>query len=371
MITVKSFTVRRLKKEFLRGVFAVPLLQRQFVWTRAKSCQLLESIYRGLPIGTVLLWRAGLSEQFLLRKDMNILPPFNSELNDEILFILDGQQRLSVIWRLLELSGAAVTNYFGQEIRFDAIHADVGAAGDVVRFAYRATAIPRHYVQVQAILAHDYRRRLAGLPKLLFKRALHVRERLLDYSIYSVTLQHRRLDDVRDAFVRINGQGTPLRAADRAFARVTKFDLRKEVVQQREVLSSGYSSISDDTLLSLVSIAWGHRDLGEKGIDKLTRDLNRDQGAVDRFRKEWPVILNALKRAIDYMAGRYSVRTYGELPSDNMLLVLAYYFYCGNGKQPTAYARKRRSWISGSGRASSRLATVALDGGRIWCLTSS
>ena len=37
-----------------RGEFRLPEMQRRYVWTRVRD--LLDSLYRGYPSGTILLW---------------------------------------------------------------------------------------------------------------------------------------------------------------------------------------------------------------------------------------------------------------------------------------------------------------------------
>jgi uncharacterized protein with ParB-like and HNH nuclease domain len=50
-IYAKSFSLHRLKRLFERRIFAVPELQREFVWNARKTCALLDSLYNGYPIG--------------------------------------------------------------------------------------------------------------------------------------------------------------------------------------------------------------------------------------------------------------------------------------------------------------------------------
>ncbi len=49
--TFKSVPVGRLYNYLDGGKFAVPKLQRAFVWNGNKAAKLLDSIYRGMPIG--------------------------------------------------------------------------------------------------------------------------------------------------------------------------------------------------------------------------------------------------------------------------------------------------------------------------------
>jgi uncharacterized protein with ParB-like and HNH nuclease domain len=52
-----TYRLKKLHALIERGIFAVPELQREFVWSARKACDLLDSIYSNYPIGTVLVWK--------------------------------------------------------------------------------------------------------------------------------------------------------------------------------------------------------------------------------------------------------------------------------------------------------------------------
>ena len=39
------------------GTMKIPQFQREFVWSREKSAKLIDSILKGYPIGTFILWK--------------------------------------------------------------------------------------------------------------------------------------------------------------------------------------------------------------------------------------------------------------------------------------------------------------------------
>jgi hypothetical protein len=74
------------------GDLGLPDIQRPFVWKDAKVRDLFDSIYRGFPIGSYLLWRNssnGHSHQIGVEE---------REHNDPNLLIIDGQQRLTALY---------------------------------------------------------------------------------------------------------------------------------------------------------------------------------------------------------------------------------------------------------------------------------
>jgi uncharacterized protein with ParB-like and HNH nuclease domain len=90
----------------------LPAIQRKFVWEVEQITDLFDSIMKGYPIGTFLFWRLQGEDikpytfySFMLHYDVR--NPFNEitakpETKDEILAVLDGQQRLSSLYVALQ-----------------------------------------------------------------------------------------------------------------------------------------------------------------------------------------------------------------------------------------------------------------------------
>src|ERR1700677_5003486 len=93
---LKHVSVKKLHQHFSARVFAVPKLQREFVWDGKRAAALLDSISKGMPIGVVLIWETKPQQYDLLRKSLNVLPEFDTG-NRFGWFLIDGQQRLSVL----------------------------------------------------------------------------------------------------------------------------------------------------------------------------------------------------------------------------------------------------------------------------------
>jgi len=92
-----------LANRILTGDILLPKFQRSFVWERPQIISLLDSVGRGYPIGSVLLWQ---SRQELRSEnriaDLEIqLPKPDYPVN----YLLDGQQRLSTICAAMYWNG--------------------------------------------------------------------------------------------------------------------------------------------------------------------------------------------------------------------------------------------------------------------------
>jgi hypothetical protein len=90
--TVQSETVRRLVEKVAIGDLDIPEFQREFVWTKDQVKDLLDSLIRGYPIGSLLIW--DLSEYTSGRY---IHEPQSRRKE----WIVDGQQRIVSLCLLL------------------------------------------------------------------------------------------------------------------------------------------------------------------------------------------------------------------------------------------------------------------------------
>lgn len=76
------------------GRIALPDIQRPFVWSPSKVRDLFDSMYRGYPIGTLMLWETG-AEVGTRR-----IGSGESERAPQLL-IVDGQQRLTSLYAVI------------------------------------------------------------------------------------------------------------------------------------------------------------------------------------------------------------------------------------------------------------------------------
>ena len=80
--------------EIERGSVKVPQFQRDFVWSRDKSAKLLDSLLKGFPIGTFILWRT--KEELRSIRNLGGVKLQQTPEGDSIQYVLDGQQRLTL-----------------------------------------------------------------------------------------------------------------------------------------------------------------------------------------------------------------------------------------------------------------------------------
>jgi len=89
-----TYSLSDLIGDIERGTLALPDIQRPFVWSPSKCRDLLDSMYRGFPIGTLMFWETG--------ADVGTRQIGGGE-NDRVprLLIVDGQQRVTSLYAVL------------------------------------------------------------------------------------------------------------------------------------------------------------------------------------------------------------------------------------------------------------------------------
>ena len=101
--------------EIEQGRYAIPEIQRPYVWTNPQVKELFESIYKGYPIGSIIVWKPA-SEIFEEYGDL--FGALSKELEDRKrnfeYVVIDGQQRLLSLW-LVKKGKITVVDTYGQE----------------------------------------------------------------------------------------------------------------------------------------------------------------------------------------------------------------------------------------------------------------
>lgn len=341
----KSVPVRRLYLDLDGGKFAVPKLQRAFVWNGPRAAKLLDSIYRGMPIGSVTIWDTGLKNKNMLRQSLHILPPFN-DYNKRVWFVLDGQQRLSVLHQIRK--GGERENGSHQTVDFDRVVFRVTNSEGEPDFQYRKP-IPGVWVPLSTVLSPNWRVILRGLSAGQLARVSRCRDKIRGYRVPVVSVESDSLEDARELFIRINSLGTPLGAADRAFARASEFDLRELAEQTWHLLPHQFRKVRYEILLQALALIGEVEDVGERAFESFIEHWNvrieKHEGARAEFNKTWKKLSNAISLALEYLNNRFNVLDDGLLPSEYMIATLSVFFY-NKGSQPTAGQKQEiKKWF--------------------------
>lgn len=98
-IQVKPLTARlqNLLEDVANGELQIPIFQREFIWKNEQMLSLFDSISKGYPIGSLLLWKP--TNQFEVKKKIG---PYNiPQTYPNFSYVLDGFQRITTLYSAL------------------------------------------------------------------------------------------------------------------------------------------------------------------------------------------------------------------------------------------------------------------------------
>ena len=341
----ETITIKNLFSELCEGRFAVPKLQRAFVWNGLKASKLLDSVYRGMPIGALTIWNTSKKNRTLLRRSLEVLPNFKDH-NSRVWFVLDGQQRLSVLYRIF--MGGEQTNSSRQAVDFGRVVFRVTDGDELSRFQYRKP-VPGEWISLPDLLASNWRSRVREVRARGLKRLEHCRSIIKEYRVPLVTIASESLDEARELFIRINSLGTPLGAADRAFARASRFDLRELAETSREDLPLAFQNVRYEMFLQTRALLDGIEDVGERAFEQVTKKwdqrIAKDSRITKQFSRVWYKQTKAIQRAIDCLIKDFCVQDDGLLPSEYMIATLAVFFYHHAALPAPRQSSEIRKWF--------------------------
>ena len=197
-LELPTFKVKQLVDDYRSGRIVIPEFQREYVWQRSKAPRLIDSLYKGFPISSLLLWQS--SEDIRARR-RDPRPVRSSVMN----WLIDGQQRVITLSRVMNGDE-------GIDVVYNPIREEF-------RLVNAATRQDPNWVRVSEILDDELyrqlRRRLDGSSQADNREARFERVRkILDYEVPVVRMVDHSFDDAVKAFTRINTLGVRLKQED-------------------------------------------------------------------------------------------------------------------------------------------------------------
>ncbi len=321
------------------GIYQIPKFQRNFVWNKEQSARLIDSLLKGFPIGSFILWKT--KERMRAQKcfgDMDIQMPEDSEY---VHYVLDGQQRITSLF--LAMKGITFGNHSYEEIYVDL---DKNLDGDDNVCVLRK---PKNGITVKKLTEGDFLAISDEMGREFAQKAYAFEKAISGYEFSTIEIEERQIDKVAEMFTRINTGGTELTLFAIANARFYQeqqnaggeivrkgFDLENEVKCLAEDLEeSGYETIAEEKTL-LLQLMGGivKADVKQKSI------LSIDKSD---FISSWGEATECLKLAIDKVRDYLRVPVSKLLPYPALLVPIAYLYYKLGKRQPSADQMKHVS----------------------------
>lgn len=355
-----------LREYFLKNIIAIPELQRNFVWNATRLRDLADSIFKGYSIGTFTMWDAPKKRETFLKHLKGILPPYQSQNNDSIHYVIDGQQRLSVLWSFLNPEGISITNDNGTTFHSRNICFSIKKNEERLNFSYvKKGPDNKKYFSVCDILSADYKKKFYFLlkkQKNKFNKIEECRNKFLNYPFIFIYLkQDIKEDNLRETFIRLNTRGLSLSALDRNYAYASKVRLREYVGRIKERLGI-FKTVKDTPIHELIYMIFKSEEksyrFNSQAVGKIFQKIDRSKEHQKKLKKEWKTIALSIERSEKFLKSECGVKSINFIPSLTMVSILSIFFYYCRRDKLTNYIKaqlKKWFWYSAiSGRYSGR-----------------
>jgi len=357
-ITIKK-AIDNIKKRH----YVLPSIQREFVWDTDQIETLFDSLMRDYPIGTFLFWKVDKSKikafqfyEFLKNyheKDMRHNSKADLADDEDIIALLDGQQRLTSIYVALTGSYAEKLPYY----RMNSVHAyptkklylNLLKPSDDLEVDYDFKFLTDEEAQSREGYFWFECHKILEITDMGKSSMFLMKNKLMDTSVYSESqsefaintlnelfnIVHQKgtisyyleegeeLDKVLQIFIRINSGGTKLSYSDLllsiATAQWKEKDAREVIhgfVDDINRIGDGFSFTKDIVLKSCLVLA----DFDVKfKVDNFTKEN------MTVIEKNWDMTSAAMRAAIELVAKLGYSRD--NLIATNAIIPIAYFIY--------------------------------------------
>jgi hypothetical protein len=340
--------------DIAEGRLRVPRFQRPFIWRPDQMRDLFDSIERGYPIGSLLVWQPDDPVPSLDQVAAIEIPHPRGTVS----YLLDGHQRMSTLfgclWRRPWVTAAS--DHIGWKWRIYRVLGISDPKQDRFQHWRRAgdpVDPPAHYLPMSAVLrTMDFlafaRRLEAGVPEhaTLLERAEELAHRIKSYQVALVYLKGGDLNQAVEAFARLNTTGQTMTPDQMVSALTYHPDgetLGERIESIREALGAdGYGQVPSITVFRTALAVAGEEDVQATRWEALAHRLQGQMTTfVDRAER-------SLRLAVSFLRDRTRVPLARLVPYNSQIMLLAVFFNELGGDPSPDQARELERWFWGT-----------------------
>ena len=301
--------------EIERGSVKVPQFQRDFVWSKDKSARLLDSLLKGFPIGTFILWKT--DEELRSIRNLGGVDLLPTPKGDSVQYVLDGQQRLTSLFATLK--GLTVQRT-GRTENFREMYVDLAAGPDEsLVFTDVSQTQSDSCVPFADLVKKDFDE-LGVLPE--FRERVRNYKRIIDgYQCSVIVVPEARIDTATEIFTRINVTGKPLSVFEIMVAKTFDYDKNFDLAEKTNYLIEDLADHDYGTLPDIVFLQAASVIMTKECSKKHILQLNKQ-----KFIETWATTEDAIRSAVDYLRMSLLVPVSQLLPYKALLVPIAYFF---------------------------------------------
>jgi hypothetical protein len=315
------------------GQIKLPMFQREFVWDKEQSAKLIDSILKGYPIGTFIMWKT--REVLRSVKDIGNHSLPNTPKGDYAMYILDGQQRITSLYAIRK--GIRISKD-GKEIDYRDIY--INFDYDPLKDEQIVTTQKpdgEYPVSVHDLLTSNALDFLDKIGRDKAEQFQEYKTNLTTYDFATITIKDYPIEIACDVFSRINTGGRPLTLFEimvaMTYDEAKNFDLALKYDEllngsdevDKSLAKANFDTIPAATVLQAVA-AITTDSIRAKDILKIRRD---------KFITNWKPMVSSMFAAVDFIRTKLQIPVSQLLPYASILVPFTYFFHKNGNKRPT------------------------------------
>jgi hypothetical protein len=343
-----------LMQQLVDGRLRIPQFQRPFVWRPHQMIDLLDSISKQYPIGSLLAWET--DEDIVSLETVGPIH-FSAKPGVPAAYLLDGHQRLST------LAGALV----GEDNRSQDISDEDALLWSIYfnakdrTFEHVASKTPPepYYFPMSRLLdtfefLQESQRVINDDPvngRLYVERIQEVARSFQNYKIPVMQIKQTGLNEAVEIFARLNSRGQSMTADQMVSALLYRgdepksFNLAKAIDDSIGLLRlEGFGDIDRTLILRSLLAAIGE-DIYRTDWTRLAR--SRRENLLDKLKDAIPRVNKSLEATVMFFRDHLGVTTARLLPYGMQMTVVSSFFYAQPDPSPQQLALLRRwFWVT-------------------------
>ena len=216
---VNSTSVENIISSIKAGDIAIPEIQRPFVWDATKVRDLMDSLYKGFPVGYIIVWKnpdirlkdgkISYGKKILIDGQKRITAIQAAIVGQEVVDASYKKKRITIAFNPIEETFEVCNPAIRKNIRW------ISDIADVFDVGFDAWEFVNQYCEANGITGKQ-----SDINKTIMKQ-MAIKGINLGVTELSQSLT---IDEVTDIFIRINSQGVVLSQADFAMSKISSDD---------------------------------------------------------------------------------------------------------------------------------------------------
>lgn len=309
------------------GSYQIPKFQRDFVWDKDKTANLIDSLLKGFPIGSFIVWKTKERLKSLKKIGGKILKDIKEGV--DIYYVLDGQQRMTSLF--LALTGEKTDTFNYKELYID-LDKDIDGDEQICVLEKSENSISFYDLMNEktSVLIKKF-------DSDIFENKIEpLQEHIKNYDFSIIEIENLPLEKIADIFTRINTSGKTLTLFEIMNAKIyteekdgkSGFDLEEKFNELiNDLAEANYESVTDNkqVILQLISAI-----LQKNTKREAILSINKQ-----KFIDEWEESIKSFKLAVEYARNFLKIPVSKLLPYPALLVPIAYFFRINDLKQPS------------------------------------